>query len=173
MIHKLAYINDAAALIFGTTMTITGPVIADATPLPGAEYLTPFGLLMVVLWAVGAMVRKIQSDSARQTDEYIKTLLDQNKSNAEISQKSMDTVIQMNRETITCMDSTRSTVQDLDRVVRDSQRINQDMSVTVNRQLQRAAELIEEWSKRFPCVALQSAEGRDLLARKVKEKEAE
>lgn len=74
MLHKLAYINDAAALIFGTTMTITGPVIADATPLPGAEYLTPFGLLMVVLWAVGAMVRKIQSDSSAQTATYIQHL---------------------------------------------------------------------------------------------------
>lgn len=181
MLHRLANLNDAAALIFGTTMTISGPVLADAAaPLPGAEYLTPFGLLMVVLWAVGAMVRKIQADSAKQTDEYIKALLEQNKKNAEIAHEATATVIQINRDSVSCMEatknameSTRNTVQDLERVVIESQKINQDMSLAVNRQLQHAAELIEQWSRKFPCVAMQSEEGRQMLARKVKEKEAE
>lgn len=173
MLHKLAYINDAAALIFGTTMTITGPVIADATQLPGVEYLTPFGLLMVVLWSVGAMVRKIQTDGAKQTDDYIQALLEQNKVNAVAAAEATKTIIQLNRDSIACMEATRNTVQDLEKVVKESHEISQQMSLNVSRQLQHAAELIAGWKGQFPCVALQSQEGRQMLARKVKEKEAE
>lgn len=173
MWHKLINISDTASLITGTAMTLSGPIAADTATLPGAEYLTPFGLLLVVLWSVGQLVRKVQSDGAKLTDDYIQALIGQNKEAGAVAAEAGKTTMAMTREMITCMESTRNTVQDMERLVKETQKSNADIHVAINRQLSHFAEIVEQWQKNFPCVALQSHEGRDLLARKVKEKEAE
>ena len=173
MIHRLLNYTDVGALMTGTAMTLSGPIAAETTSIPGAEYLTPFGLLLVVLWSVGQLVRKVQSDGAKLTDDYIQALIAQNKEAGAVAAEAGKTNMAMTREMITCMESTRNTVQDMERLVKETQQSNTDIHIAINRQLTHFAEIVENWKKQFPCVAMQSAEGRDLLARKVKEKEAE
>ena len=197
MPYRLLFSGDNLSLAAGTALTVGGGVIASEAPIPGVEYLTPFGLLMVVLWSVGVMVRKLQADASAQTDEYITALVEQNKRETARADEMVAKTLEINKSSLECvmafksaiesteravrahqghvddaLDKLNATVQNIQTCVVEAQKLNTESGLAINRQLGHWAEIIQGWQTK-PCVAMQTAEGRDYLARVAKAKEAE